>query len=141
RTASPQPAVGGEPWIGEAGLAEAALSDEPVHEDADAHEAGPGPLQELPTLVIQDDDPRLALKALWDAQPPEPTLIDPEVRAVAETPAALEAAAPVLTSEPLLLTQEPATAPSQAAEPVVGAGPAQPAMPDIPGAEGVGGVR
>ena len=28
RTASPEPAIAGEPWIGESGLAEAALSDE-----------------------------------------------------------------------------------------------------------------
>ncbi|MGH8327281.1 MAG: cell division protein ZipA C-terminal FtsZ-binding domain-containing protein [Steroidobacteraceae bacterium] len=137
RTASPEPAVAGEPWIGESGLAAAALSDEPIHEDADAHEAGPGPLEELPTLIIADDDPRLALKALWDAQPPEPTLIDPEAGAVVETLAASEAMAPIGTPGPIEACPIEASAPSA----VTGAGPAQGATPEIPGAEGVGAVR
>src|SRR6185312_10279647 len=107
RTASP------EPWIGESGLADAALSDEPLHGDAGAHEAGPGPLEELPTLVIPEDDPRLALRALWDEQPPEPTLIDPEAGVAAETPAASEPVAPVLAAEPLGVAEPP-----QPAEPV-----------------------
>src|SRR6185312_12305035 len=73
RSASPEPAVAGEPWIGESGLSDVAFSDEPLRTDAGQHQNGArGPLEELPTLVIADDDARLALRAAWDDQPPEP---------------------------------------------------------------------
>ena len=154
RAASPEPPVASEPWIGESGLAEAALSDEPVHGDGGAHQTAPGPLEELPTLVIPDDDPRLALKTLWDAQPPEPTLIDPEGGATLETPAVSEAVAPIPAAEPARTVElAEATEPGEATEPTRAAqmpanppewidpAPAQAAAAEIPGAEGVGAVR
>ena len=92
RVANAEPTVPGEPWIGEAGLSEVVASDmaltdedtprEPegddgVHAHVEAH--GPGPLDELPTLIIPEEDKRSALKAAWDEPlPPEPTLIDPD---------------------------------------------------------------
>ena len=107
RTASAEPPVT-EPWIGEAGLADVAssgmaLGDAAGHEpagDGDAREqaeaSAPGPLEELPTLIIPDADERLALRAAWDEQPPEPTLIDPE----ATTDEALASMEPIEAAEP-----------------------------------------
>jgi FtsZ-interacting cell division protein ZipA len=125
-SAGAEPAVSAEPWIGEAGLSEVVSSDMAFTDEDDAHDSAgdgvmhahaeshaPGPLDELPTLIIPDEDKRVALKALWDEPPPpEPTLIDP---------AALATAAP----------QPPDAQPTdQSAE-----------EPEIRGAEGVGAVR
>jgi len=154
RTASPEPANGGEPWIGESGLSDAALSDEPLHPHADGHDnAAPGPLGELPTLVIPDDDARLALRAAWDDQPPEPTLIDPEAMATVATLESAEAPAPIPVMEPPIESTESLHAagpenPTPVAEPleVTDSAPqpaasAQATAPEIFGAEGVGAVR
>ncbi len=134
RTASAEPAFPGEPWIGEAGLSEVvssdmALTDEEseqapeggvMHAHAEPH--GPGPLEELPTLIIPDEEKRIALKAVWDEPPPpEPTLIDPAVAAMTESVAPLEMAPSLGTSA--------APSPPPAEE------------PEIRGAEGVGAVR
>lgn len=142
RTASAQPAAAGEPWIGEEGLSDVVSEDMPFTEaaqargnggdgDVDAHiePSAPGPLEDLPTVVIADADERLALEAAWDEQPPEPKLIDPEADATSEQPAPLEA-------------QEPSEATEPAA--AAAAAPAPFAVPDdsgIAGAEGVGSVR
>jgi cell division protein ZipA len=137
RTANAEPAVATEPWIGEAGLSEVVSSDIALHHSDDMHgsaadsalptyvePSAPGPLDALPTLVIPDEDKRIALKAAWDEQPPEPRLIDPEAIA-AEISAPVEAPAP----------STPAPAPPEAA-------PARAtAEPEISGAEGVGAVR
>ncbi|HEX3845716.1 MAG TPA: cell division protein ZipA C-terminal FtsZ-binding domain-containing protein [Steroidobacteraceae bacterium] len=126
RSAGAEPMVSGEPWIGEAGLSEVVSSDMALTDEDDAHDSAgdgvmhahveahaPGPLDELPTLIIPDEDKRVALKALWDEPPPpEPTLIDPE----AVAPAAPEPA----DAQPT----------DQSAE-----------EPEIRGAEGVGAVR
>ena len=126
RTASTAPAVAGEPWIAEAGLLDVVSPDMALDHSADAKRSAadsdaharvetPRPLDDLPTLVIPDEDDRLALQAAWSAEPPEPKLIDPQAT-VADVPAAIEASAPV------------------AGEPSVPA-------PEILGAEGVGAVR
>ncbi len=85
--------VPGEPWIGEAGLADVVSSDISLAGPADAHPhqpepSGPGPLEALPTLVIPDAD----------EQPPEPTLIDPQAIAAAEE--SVEAAEPIAATGP-----------------------------------------
>jgi cell division protein ZipA len=127
RVANAEPTVPGEPWIGEEGLSEVvssdmALTDEDAPRDpqvddgvpahVEAH--GPGPLDELPTLIIPEEDKRGALKAAWDEPlPPEPTLIDPE------------------TSIPIAATPSvDMLAPADQAE-----------VEEIRGAEGVGTVR
>ena len=145
RTASPEPAIAGEPWIGESGLSDAALSDELLHPHADGHDnTVPGPLEELPTLVIPEDDARLALRAAWDDQPPEPTLIDPEAMATVATVESAEPPAPIQVTEPPIAPENP----TPAAEPLVITDPAPApaaavpdAAPEIFGAEGVGAVR
>ena len=77
-----------EPWIGEGGFADVVLADVPADADADADEevmrahvepSGPGPLAELPTFVIRDDDEHLALRAALEEEQPEPRLIEPEI--------------------------------------------------------------
>lgn len=115
RTARPpEPGVAGEPWIGEAGLAEVVSSDVTLASDIGARPpdrgqgSGIGPLEELPTLLIPDAQEQLAFKAAWDEQPPEPTLIDPQAA--------------------------PTDAAGQAPEP-------DETEPEIFGAEGVGAVR
>ena len=128
-------AVPGEPWIGEAGLSDVVSSDmaftaeestqergddEVMH--AEAEPRAPGPLDELPTLIIPAEDKRIALRALWDEPPPEPTLIDPESESEAIP---VEPAASVDTPPPV----ETAAPPPPAAE------------AEIQGAEGVGAVR
>src|SRR5579883_2951107 len=111
RTASADPAVAGEPWIGEAGLSDVVSSDVTLPGSADArHPVGdgsilgsvqapvepptPGPLEELPTLVIPDPEEQLALRTAWDEQPPEPTLIDPKAGAMTATAAPVESVKP-----------------------------------------------
>ena len=129
-----EPYAAGEPWIGEVG-AEAAGRIEI------------GPLEELPTLVIPDENERLALKSAWDQQPAEPTLIDPEAGVTADESAPIgaieslepieatepEAADPVATMEPIE-AEEPPDAPAAHAA-------ATDSEPGIFGAEGVGAVR
>ena len=133
RTASADPAGGAEPWIGEAGLSDVISPDitftehaaEPVAENgvrALDESSAPGPLEELPTLVIPDADECRALEAAWTEQSPEPRLIDPEPAATG----------PALTEEPQ---------PSAVAEPPPAALAAMAPEPEIPGAEGVGAVR
>ncbi|HEX8756245.1 MAG TPA: cell division protein ZipA C-terminal FtsZ-binding domain-containing protein [Steroidobacteraceae bacterium] len=115
----PEPGVAGEPWIGEAGLAEVVSSDIGT---------GIGPLEELPTLVIPDPQEQLAAKAAWDEQPPEPTLIDPQTTAAAQETA--EAAEPpsAAATEATARAQEPDE-------------PEPEHEHEIFGAEGVGAVR
>src|SRR6185437_15219438 len=150
RSASAEPSVAGEPWIGEAGLSDV-VADEPVGEGGIHAHGEPsvrGPLEELPTLVIPDAEECRALEAAWIAQPPEPTLIDPEAAAAVESfpgpdsnirisdvPATHEQAG----KEPSW--QEPSQSHAPAAR-----SPVQPGAPssrddEIPGAEGVGPVR
>jgi cell division protein ZipA len=142
RTASPAPPVAGEPWIGEAGLSDVVSSDltftdaddEPAGESgihAPVESSAPGPLEELPTLVIPDEDARHALEVAWSEQPPEPKLIDPAASEREE--AAIEALEPIEAAEPA----EEAEAIEQL-EPIAAMEPAQ---PEIAGAEGVGAVR
>ncbi|MDE2051526.1 MAG: hypothetical protein KGJ72_10965 [Gammaproteobacteria bacterium] len=122
-SAGPGPATAGEPWIGEAGLSDVVSSDLtlPGADHARLEPAVPGPLEELPTLIIPDAERCRALEAAWTEQPSEPTLIDPEP---ADTAAASVQVSEAQPSEP------------QPSEP-------QPAEPEheIPGAEGVGAVR
>lgn len=133
RTASAESALPGEPWIGEAGLSEVVSADMALTDDGDAHDlAGDsalhahvespvrGPLDELPTFIISDEDKRGALKALWDEpSPPEATLIDPEAGIAVATAAPIAAAAPAAA--------QPTDPSAEEAE--------------IRGAEGVGAVR
>ncbi|HEY2036350.1 MAG TPA: cell division protein ZipA C-terminal FtsZ-binding domain-containing protein, partial [Steroidobacteraceae bacterium] len=125
RIASAEPVVPGEPWIGEAGLSEVVSSDMAFTDEESARRPeagtmhahvephGPGPLDELPMLIIPDEDKRIALKAVWDEPPPpEPTLIDPEAGSPTEAVASVDTAPPPPAEEP-----------------------------EIRGAEGVGAVR
>ena len=171
RDASPagaDPAAAGEPWIGEAGLSDVVSSDlsrtdserrEPhdhggMHAHADPaarseerpHDAagrtGMSPLQELPTLVIPDESERLALKAAWDQEPPEPTLIDPEAGVTADESEPTEAIAelePIEATEPE--AEDPVAAMEPDAEKPVVPAAAPDSEPEIFGAEGVGAVR
>ena len=152
RVASVEPAASGEPWIGEEGLSDVVSSDMALTDAAQAREPGdgdehveptvPGPLDELPMVVIGDAEDRIELETAWDDLPPEPKLIDPELTdpeasATGELP---ELAAAMDPSEPL----ESAAMAMPAAPP--GASPAEPAVavagePEITGAEGVGAVR
>ena len=59
----------------------------------------PGPLEELPTVVIGDAEDRIEIETAWDDLPPEPKLIDPdfvdpEVSATGELPELAEAMEP-----------------------------------------------
>jgi len=182
RTASPEPAAGGEPWIGEDGIADVVSSDmafantdaarDHAHGRGVEHveASGPGPLEELPTVMIGDGDERLALAAAWDEQPPEPRLIDPEAADTGEFPVPFAADEPPDASDPsgalepisakegdgaaeaparVASAEAPAAGPAEsplAPAPSAAAAeppvaPATPAEPEIPGAEGVGAVR
>lgn len=159
RTAGADPGGGAEPWIGEAGLSDVVSSDitftehaaEPVAENgvrARDESSVPGPLEELPTLVIPDADECRALEAAWTEQPPEPRLIDPES---AQTEPAL--GEPALREPALTRTGTNEPQPSAVAElPPASVRPMEPVpaqatghslspAPEIPGAEGVGAVR
>ncbi len=158
RTASTEPGGGGEPWIGEAGLAEVVSSDvsltethaheSPCPSGLHAHEpSGIRPLEELPTLIIPDESERLAMQAAWDQQPPEPTLIDPEAAVTAEEGEPGEATDSL---EPIEATEPAATEAPEASQPIEAQhSPEAPAAPaatnnperEILGAEGVGAVR
>ena len=85
------PAAQGEPWIGDVGFSDAVLpevsfthtDDEVVTGDdevmrAHVEPSAHGPLEELPLIVIPDDDARLALRAALEEEQPEPRLIDPQ---------------------------------------------------------------
>ena len=120
RVASAEPAVAGEPWIGEGGLSDVVSADMELGH-ADDESPMRGPLDELPTLVIPDEDKRSALKAAWDEEPPEPTLIDPAASATGET------LAPVAMQTSAETAVPPDTPPAM--------------EPEIRGAEGVGAVR
>jgi FtsZ-interacting cell division protein ZipA len=170
RTASPEPPIGVEPWIGESGLSEVVSSDltltdaaDEPHAEASMHarlDSAPGPLEDLPMLVIPDAEECRALEAAWTAQPPEPRLIDPQTpdaaAAALTASTAMEpraADAPMSANEPLAAVA--ANEPAGAIEPIAaqdsGASavppatpphrPAAPAQREIPGAEGVGAVR
>src|SRR5690242_10943251 len=92
RPAGADPAVAGEPWIGEAGLSDVVSSDITLPgaaERTSMESAAPGPLEELPTLVIPDAEECRALEAAWTEQTPEPALIDPRAM-IAEEPSAAE---------------------------------------------------
>ena len=129
RTASAELAGGAEPWIGEAGLSDVVSADltftDAAHGAAAESElraedqpAAPGPLEELPTLIIPNADECRALEAAWVEQAPEPRLIEPQASPAAEPPPAPPAPQVV-------------TAVQEAGRP----------EPEIPGAEGVGAVR
>jgi cell division protein ZipA len=138
RVASVDPAVSGEPWIGEEGLSDAASSETALADAAQARESHgangfdahvepvvPGPLEELPTVVIGDAEDRIELETAWDDLPPEPKLIDPEftdpqASAAGELPELARAMEP---SEPI---EAPVAVDGEA---------------EITGAEGVGAVR
>ena len=171
RTASADSGVGGEPWIGEAGLADVVSADLSLtdvhthdslgHDGAHAHSEPSGirPLQELPTLIIPDESERLAMRAAWEQQAPEPTLIDPEavVTGRESAPAeAIESLAPVEASKPAAADAVEALQPIEAEqpsgaeqaheaerphEPSAAPAAASNPEPEIFGAEGVGTVR
>jgi cell division protein ZipA len=137
RTASVEPAGAGEPWIGEDGLTDVVSSDMTLSNGTEAREpdfesdddepvepSAPGPLEELPTVLLADADDRLELAAAWDDLPPEPRLIDPEPELGPESESEAEPSQPLAASEPT------------EAAPTVAAG-----EPEIAGAEGVGAVR
>lgn len=166
-----EPAVAGEPWIGEAGLAEVVSSDVMLTGDSATRQAigqgaGIRPLEELPTLVIPDAEAQLAFKAAWDEEPPEQTLIDPQATPATEEPVAVggpEGAEPMTgavtgehpdgMSAPSENRLREAAAPQEAAPPpsmATGTAPTDAAEqarepdepePEIFGAEGVGAVR
>jgi len=160
RLASIEPAASGEPWIGEEGLSDAASSDMALADAAEARGLGdrdehveptvPGPLEELPTVVIGDAEDRIELETAWDDLPPEPKLIDPELTepeasATGELP---ELAAAMEPNEPMEPPMEPPATAMPTAAPAAGpaASPSDPPLavggePEIAGAEGVGAVR
>jgi FtsZ-interacting cell division protein ZipA len=162
RTASSAPAAAGEPWIGEEGLSDAVPTDMAFTTAEEAsgpggdgdvehvEPAAPGPLEELPTVVISDADERVALEAAWDDQPPEPRLIDPEAAGLTGELPSFEAEE---SSEALELSEAvPLTAAAAPAQPIAAAPAASPVAPapapsaapgepEIAGAEGVGSVR
>ena len=141
RTASAESTVAGEPWIGEAGLSDVISSDVTLTDTAEesSGESGMharveaparGPLEELPTLVIPDAEECRELEAAWNAQSPEPTLIDPGEPESGERP---DTASRPSAAEPSL---------QSAAEPAVQAASSRSTPePGIAGAEGVGAVR
>src|SRR6185437_9317115 len=177
------PAAQGEPWIGDVGFSDAVLpevsfthtDDEVVTGDdevmrAHVEPSAHGPLEELPLIVIPDDDARLALRAALEEEQPEPRLIDPQAitpedssgadSAAAEPPIpqALISEAPIpqapvshapVTQAPV--TQALAIAPASNLLPTISGEVAPPSVvprretiagePEIAGAEGVGSVR
>ncbi|HEY7889336.1 MAG TPA: cell division protein ZipA C-terminal FtsZ-binding domain-containing protein [Steroidobacteraceae bacterium] len=173
RTASAEPAGAAEPWIGEAGLSDVVSSDVTFTHAADEPDvqsglraqdesAVPGPLEELPMLLIPDADECRAFEAAWTEQSPEPRLIDPESSAHAAVDSDADADADVdADDEPSLASVLPAEPPppqatsqqqavSQPPEPQsLAPEPLEPTEavaasapePEIPGAEGVGPVR
>ena len=155
RVAGIEAPASGEPWIGEDGLSDVVSSDMALTDHAQAPGDGdgldarldsavPGPLEELPTVVIADAEDRLELETAWDALPPEPRLIDPgftdpEASATGELPELARAMDPTESAEREPAEPEAAAA-AGAREPSVSAAP-DAAEPEIRGAEGVGAVR
>jgi cell division protein ZipA len=163
RSASADRTVAGEPWIGEAGLSDVVSSDVALTDAADADEpadehgmhadaeppglsearpneagsrTGKRPFEELPTLVIPEDE-RLALRAAWDEQAPEPTLIDPEAGAAVETLAPTESIEAMERIDPMEERIEPMEERIEPMEPIESIEPAQDAAAlEIAGAEG-----
>jgi FtsZ-interacting cell division protein ZipA len=141
RVASIEPPASSEPWIGEDGLSDVVSSDMTLTDSPEARDVGeadaeghvepnmPGPLEELPTVVIGDAEDRIELETAWDDLPPEPKLIDPELAdpqtsATGELPELAEAMDASEPNEP----GDPLEAPADE-------------EPEIRGAEGVGTVR
>jgi FtsZ-interacting cell division protein ZipA len=150
RVASVEPAGSAEPWIGEDGLADVVSPDmaftdtaagrRPDGSDAfDAHvePTVPGPLEELPTVVIGDAEDRIELETAWDDVPPEPKLIDPEFTDPELTDPEVSATGEL---PELAQTMDP-RAPFQPFATAAPAAPAESDEPEIRGAEGVGAVR
>jgi len=144
-----------EPWIGEDGLSDVVSSDMALHDTAGARDGEsvdidghvepivPGPLEELPTVVIGDAEDRIELETAWDDLPPEPKLIDPEftdpeTSATGELPELAQAMDPSEPMESAAMATPPK--PSPAAEPDEPTDAADD-EPEIRGAEGVGAVR
>ena len=178
RTATAGPSVAGEPWIGDSGFSDVVLADVPLtHSDDESVPAGDevmrahvepahhGPLAELPTFIIPDDDERLALRAALEEEQPEPRLIDPEASAAAEDfpmedsltedsltedsaapePTVLQTSTPQPPSLHASSLQPPRPQPTTTEEVVspnvVAASRTAAVEPDIAGADGVGSVR
>jgi len=160
RLASSEPPGLAEPWIGEEGLSDVvssdmALTDTAERDGGDVDVEGhveptvPGPLEELPTVVIGDAEDRIELETAWDDLPPEPKLIDPEfadpqTSATGELPELAQAMDPMEPMEPAAMAM-PATPPAAptlmpAADPIEPTAAADD-EPEIGGAEGVGTVR
>jgi FtsZ-interacting cell division protein ZipA len=133
RAAAASSAPPAEPWIGESALSDVVLPDVALDDAPETREPGaeaggragadtlPGPLEELPTLVIPDRAERLALAAAWSEMPPEPRLIDTQAGEPRE----------LRDTEP---ASEHAITPPQASKPDA-------PEPEIAGAEGVGRVK
>jgi FtsZ-interacting cell division protein ZipA len=149
-----------EPWIGDTELSDAVLSDVALRDAAEHHvpaddaamrahaeSSAPGPLEELPTLIIPDEEEQVALRAAWDEAPPEPRLVDPEIGAIEamHAPGAGEAeaepsAAEMTGAQPKTVRTEPMM--TGAAPETAGAQPRMAGLePEIAGAEGIGTVR
>ncbi|HZT05327.1 MAG TPA: cell division protein ZipA C-terminal FtsZ-binding domain-containing protein [Steroidobacteraceae bacterium] len=119
RMGSVGPAAQGEPWIGDVGFSDAVLpevsfthtDDEIVTGDdevmrAHVEPSAHGPLEELPMIVIPDDEARLALRAALEEEQPEPRLIDPQAITPEDSSAADSAAAEAPIPQ-TLITQAP----------------------------------
>jgi cell division protein ZipA len=184
RTATAGPSVAGEPWIGDSGFSDVVLEDVPLtHSDDESVPAGDevmrahvepahhGPLADLPTFIIPDDEERLALRAALEEEEPEPRLIDPEASedfpmedspmedspmedstvedSTAPEPTVLQTSTPQspgLPPSPQASSLQPArpqpTTTEEVVSPNIAAAPRTDAVePDIAGAEGVGSVR
>ena len=160
----PRPVIGappaaGEPWIGEDGLSDVVSSDmtftDADEEDESAHDradearvdaAPPGPLEDLP-IVIADADERIALAAVWNEEPPEPRLIDPEDPGTGELPmlpfVADEPSDDMESSDAMdgAVQLREVVPPGTDESPVAPVQTVPASGPEITGAEGVGTVR
>ena len=157
RTGTASSATAGEPWIGDVGFSDVALpevsfthsDDESVPADDEvmrAHAEPPahGPLEELPVLVIAENDERLALRAALEAEQPEPRLIDPQASAAEDFPADIPAAQSAIPEAPIPQSAgvQPATAEEVLSPSPTTAAPRTASVEaQIAGAEGVGSVR
>jgi cell division protein ZipA len=117
------PAPAAEPWIGESALSDVVAAEMTLAGEAPSEAQAPGPLEELPTLVVSDPEERLALEAAWNEAPPEPMLIDPASIADADTDAEPEphGEPEIAGAEGIgaVRTVEPAAPPAPACEPIV----------------------
>jgi FtsZ-interacting cell division protein ZipA len=144
--------MSGEPWIGEDGFSDVVSSDMTLTDAEEARGADgadsleahveprvPGPLEELPVVVIGDAEDRIELETLWDDVPPEPKLIDPEFTEPELTDSQTSATGEL---PELVRTMEPRAAIDPIAASMRAAPPAESGEPEqIRGAEGVGTVR